>query len=82
VIASLAEGYHIGDKNLRQSDNASTPCTLDRATDEHLGEVVCYRADDGADSEKGEGEEKHWATTLEVGESDEVGLPYHGGKEE
>jgi len=54
---------------------------LNRTTDEHLDEVVCYRADDGADSEQDKNEKEHWATTLEITESDEVGLPYHEDEE-
>lgn len=63
VVASLAERHHVGDDDFRDGDDASPSSTLDGTADKHLGEILGYRADDGADGEAGQGKEKEGATT-------------------
>ena len=55
---------------------------MDGTADKHLGKVLGYGADNGANGEAGEGEEKEGPTTPEMGESDPVRLPDGGGKKE
>ena len=63
VVASFAERDHVGDDDFCDSNDASPASTLDGPTNEHHGEIMCYRANNGADGEEGEGQENERATT-------------------